>query len=124
MTTSRRSFVARTAGLVGASTLATRAGADMNPGQQDACDLPPTVAALRPMLDGVRPITDAERRGRIEQARRLMAEQGIDALLLEPGTSFSYYLNVSWGLSERPFLGSLGSDPPANPVTAVAVMVT
>ena len=36
MTTSRRSFVARTAGLVGASTLATRAGADMNPGQQDA----------------------------------------------------------------------------------------
>ena len=109
MTTSRRTFVARSAGILGAAALAPGAGAVAQPlpDEQDGCDLPPSVAALRPMLDGVAPITDAERRARIEQARRLMMELGIDALLFEPGTSFSYYLDVAWGLSERPFLAVL-----------------
>lgn len=58
---------------------------------------------LRPLTDRVVPITDAERAARIERARRLMAEHKLDALLLEPGTSMRYYMNVRWGLSERPF---------------------
>src|ERR1051326_3423899 len=33
-----------------------------------------------------------------------MTEQGIGAIVLESGTSMSYYTNVRWGLSERPFL--------------------
>ena len=33
-----------------------------------------------------------------------MAENGIGAIVLETGTSMSYFANVRWGLSERPFL--------------------
>jgi Xaa-Pro dipeptidase len=50
------------------------------------------------------PIGDDERRARIEKARRLMAKHGMGAIVLEPGTSMTYYVNVRWGLSERPFL--------------------
>jgi len=49
------------------------------------------------------PISDEERRARIEKARRLMTENGIAAMFLEPGSSMSYYTGVRWGLSERPF---------------------
>ncbi len=49
------------------------------------------------------PIAAAERLARIERARRLMSEQGLDAILLEGGTSMFYYTGVRWGNSERPF---------------------
>jgi Xaa-Pro dipeptidase len=51
----------------------------------------------------IAPISDAERLSRIEQARRLMIEHGIDAMLLEGGTSMFYYTGVRWGNSERTF---------------------
>jgi Xaa-Pro dipeptidase len=53
---------------------------------------------------GVTPISEQERHGRLERARRLMTQHRVDALLLEPGTSLSYFTGVEWGLSERPFL--------------------
>ncbi len=62
-----------------------------------------------PSLDGITlqakpaPITDDERRARIEKARRLMAENGIDAMFLEGGTSMFYFTGVRWGNSERTF---------------------
>jgi Xaa-Pro dipeptidase len=49
------------------------------------------------------PITDEERGARIEQARRLMIQHGIDAMVLEGGTSMFYYTGVHWGNSERTF---------------------
>jgi Xaa-Pro dipeptidase len=110
--TSRRRFVGLVAGTLGGVAIMpapASVAAEPAPAEQDFCDLPAPIAALRPMLDGVAPISDAERRARIERARRLMAEQRIDALLFEPGSSFSYYFNVSWGLSERPFLAVLPS---------------
>ncbi|HEX9633691.1 MAG TPA: Xaa-Pro peptidase family protein [Gemmatimonadales bacterium] len=64
-------------------------------------ELPPSIAALTPMRDGVQPITTDERRGRLERARRLMTEHGQDGLMLTGGTSLVYYANVRWGLSER-----------------------
>ena len=51
-----------------------------------------------------RPSRTQERLGRIEKARRLMAEHDIGAIVLETGTSMTYFANVRWGLSERPFL--------------------
>jgi Xaa-Pro dipeptidase len=48
-----------------------------------------------------KPITAAERRGRIEKARRLMAEQKIDAIILAGGTSLNYFTGIRWGNSER-----------------------
>jgi Xaa-Pro dipeptidase len=51
----------------------------------------------------VPPITDDERHARIEKARRLMAENRIDAIVLEGGTSMYYFTGVHWGNSERTF---------------------
>jgi Xaa-Pro dipeptidase len=68
----------------------------------DLAPVPDSIARLRP-LPPVAPITDEERLARIEKARRLMIENGIAAMFLEPGTSMSYYTGVRWGLSERPF---------------------
>ena len=56
------------------------------------------------MTAGTMPITAGERRARLERARQLMAEYRVDWILLEPGTSLSYFTGVEWGLSERPFL--------------------
>ena len=64
-------------------------------------DLPPSIAALTSMKDQATPISVDERRGRIEKARRLMAEQKIDALMLTGGTSMVYFTGMQWGLSER-----------------------
>ncbi|CAN5865709.1 metallopeptidase MdpA [soil metagenome] len=49
------------------------------------------------------PITDEERGARIEKARRLMIQHGLDAMVLEGGTSMFYYTGVHWGNSERTF---------------------
>lgn len=56
---------------------------------------------LKPMTDGINPITRAEYEARIEKARRLMVETGIDAIYLEGGTSLFYFTGVHWGRSER-----------------------
>jgi len=56
---------------------------------------------LKPMLDGVEPIGIDEREARIEKARRLMVEHGLDAILLEAGTTLRYFTGVHWGRSER-----------------------
>jgi Xaa-Pro dipeptidase len=42
-----------------------------------------------------------ERVGRIEKARRLMVETGMNALMLTGGTSLLYFTDIRWGLSER-----------------------
>lgn len=55
------------------------------------------------MTAGIAPIGDQERHARVETARRLMAEQKIDALFIESGSSLFSFTSVQWGLSERPF---------------------
>ena len=60
-----------------------------------------TLSKLKPMTDGIEPITVAERHGRLAKARRLMVAHEIDALFLEPGSSLRYFLGVEWGASER-----------------------
>ena len=56
---------------------------------------------LVPMTDGVVPITLAERRARLDKARRLMGAAGIDVLFVEPGSSLVYFTGLKWGRSER-----------------------
>ena len=55
------------------------------------------------MRSQARPISVDERRGRIEKARRLMAAEKIDALILTGGTSLVYFTNIRWGGGERLF---------------------
>ena len=63
--------------------------------------MPATFDHLATMTDGVQPITVEQRRARLAKARGLMAENAIDAMFLEPGSSMLYFLGVAWGASER-----------------------
>jgi Xaa-Pro dipeptidase len=100
MSLNRRKFLEMTvgaAGWVGAVTGRLEAG-------QAAGTAPPKgspIARLKPMTSGVVPISDAERLARMEKARRLMAENGLEAIVVEGGTGLVYFTDVSWWLSER-----------------------
>ena len=111
MELNRRTFLATglgaTAAACTASAPAAQGGTDRPGGQGgDAApgDVPASIRALRPMTDGIVPIPDDERKARIENARRLMTQNRIDALYLEGGSSLFYFTGVRWGLSERPFV--------------------
>jgi Xaa-Pro dipeptidase len=91
--------------LIGASAAAAASTAVSGVSRAAASDaaegLPPSIAALAPPPGVPGPITTAERRGRVEKAKRLMAENGIEALLMSGGTTMRYFANVNWWLSER-----------------------
>ena len=100
---SRRTFLA-TSSLAAAAAACTPAGNEASAAPQEPqppSDLPPAIAALTPMKDGVTPISVEERKGRLEKARRLMSEHGIDAIMLTGGTSMDYFTGMRWGNSER-----------------------
>jgi Xaa-Pro dipeptidase len=66
-------------------------------------DVPDAIKKLRPMLDGVQPITDAERRARIDKAQRLMRENKLGAIVLEAGTSMFYFSGTRETAGNRTF---------------------
>ncbi len=88
---------------IGVSTVAVAGSACQSNASalQAADDLPSSIAALASMADQPTPITVAERRGRIDKARRLMAENDVGALMMTGGTSLVYFANIRWRLSER-----------------------
>ena len=98
MTEMSRRDLLKAAALAGAVTVGRHARL-LHATDANAADLS-TAPELAPK---VTPISDAERLARIEKARRLMIENGMDAMLLEGGTSMYYYTGVRWGNSERPF---------------------
>jgi Xaa-Pro dipeptidase len=55
------------------------------------------------MRDRAKPITNDERKKRIERARALMTENKLDAVMLAGGTSLNYFTGMRWGNSERLF---------------------
>ena len=57
--------------------------------------------ALTPWPDRAPSISAEERSARIERVRKLMAENGADALLIGAGASLNYFAGVSWGATER-----------------------
>jgi Xaa-Pro dipeptidase len=63
--------------------------------------LPPSIQALTSQKARAHPITVEERRARLDQARRLLAAEKLDALMLTGGTSLAYFTGIHWGLSER-----------------------
>ena len=96
--TSRRHFVASSAALLGAASLRTDPALS---GQQQPGKLPAPIAALTSMRDRMVPITVDERKARVAKARRLLAENGLSALMLTGGTSLRYFTGIEWWLSER-----------------------
>lgn len=113
MCTDRRNFLRLSAGLAGTALLGNVAPVLGAPGTIDAetaapdswqqRDLPESIRKLSRMTDGIVPISLDERRARIEKARRLMRENKIDAIFLEPGSSMFYYTGMRWSTSERMF---------------------
>ncbi len=98
MDMTRRDFATAFTGAVGAAAL----GRVPFPGA-DPCQLPASIQSLTPKTAGLTPITDEERRARIARAQRLMGERGIGAVVIEPGSSMTYFTAVRWSQSERTF---------------------
>jgi Xaa-Pro dipeptidase len=103
VTLSRRDLLHLCGGAAAVTLADVGAGAEAAP---PAADPPPAIAALRPMTDGVSPISIDERRARLARAQALMKEAGLDAVVLASGTSLEYFTGAEWGLSER-FFGAV-----------------
>ena len=101
MTISRRTFLWASAA-AGMFVRVPRASAQRQSGAPGA-PLPPSIAALASMRAQARPITSEERRGRVERARKLMADNRIGAIVLGGGTSLGYFAGMRWGGGERLF---------------------
>jgi Xaa-Pro dipeptidase len=56
---------------------------------------------LASMTGAATPISRDERMARIARAQQLMKAQGLNAILLEPGSSMDYFTGVQWWRSER-----------------------
>ena len=106
MKTDRRTFLKHSAaaGLAAGAAACGNGGASTTAEAQAESSVPAPIRALTPRTDGIVPITLDERRARIEKARRLMAANRLDAIMVEGGTSLFYFTGVRWGQSERPFV--------------------
>jgi Xaa-Pro dipeptidase len=91
----RREFLKLTAGA--AAGAAFLAGSSI----AEAQSVPDAIRQLKPMIDGIVPISDEERLDRIDKAKRLMVENGIRAIFLEPGTGSFYFTGMRTWISER-----------------------
>ena len=96
---SRRRFLAVggvSAGALATPSLALAASADET-------SLPPSIARLKSRKAEAQPITREERQDRQEQARKLMVDNGLDAMVLMEGTSLRYFTGIRWWGGERLF---------------------
>ncbi len=100
MKLSRRNFL-QSAGVATTVALANPTGALA--AQSESKSLPAPIARLKPRKSEASPITVEERQQRIDKARRLMAENKIDAVMITGGTSLVYFSNIHWWMSERLF---------------------
>src|ERR1700761_2267790 len=97
---SRRRFL-----LTAAATAPTLAlHAEQKPAPQPCeSSLPAPILALTDRRKDISPITVDERNERLERARDLMKQNGLDAILITTGASMQYFTGVRWGQSERLF---------------------
>ena len=106
MRINRRTFLTTSAVGAGGLVVTSRsAGATplQSAGAASGRSLPAAINALKPMTQGIVPISDDERHARIAKAQKLMAEQQLDAIFMEGATSMFYFANMHWGQSERTF---------------------
>jgi Xaa-Pro dipeptidase len=96
----RRSFLSAFTAFAGAPVLLAQRRGTV---EAQPATLPEPIAALSSMRAQAKPITNDERRARIEKARRIMSVEKIDALVLSGSTSLVYFTNIRWGGGERLF---------------------
>jgi Xaa-Pro dipeptidase len=103
MSFNRRKFISLTALTAGTLGISNRIfGANVYEAHGEAA-IPKAIRDLQPMLNGIVPISVAERKNRITKAQNLMAKEKMDAIFLEGTTSCYYYTGMRWGQSERTF---------------------
>ena len=68
---------------------------------------PPEAGGLVDIATGATPIDATERAARLARAQSLMQRAGIDAVVIEPGSSMVYFTGVFWHRSERSTLAIL-----------------
>ncbi len=100
MTISRRNFLEVSAGAAAAGVLAASSA---NAAQQETTKLPPSIAALKSRKSEAVPISADEMRARVERARQLMSQNGLQAIAVTNGSSLTYYSGAHWWVSERFF---------------------
>ena len=97
----RRDFLKISAGAAGAAFASVSCVAQKD--KSPAGSGQDMFSELRPMTADVVHISDEERQGRVEKARRLMVANGIQAVYMESGTTMFYFTGARWGNSERMF---------------------
>ena len=103
MSFNRRKFISLTALTAGTLGVSNRIfGANGYEAHGEA-NIPKVILDLQPMLNGIVPISVAERKNRIAKAQSLMGKEKMDAIFLEGTTSCYYYTGMRWGQSERTF---------------------
>ncbi|MFO7979631.1 MAG: Xaa-Pro peptidase family protein [Candidatus Aminicenantes bacterium] len=102
MAVKRRDFIKL--GVCSAGVALLDSSCSSNKSEQKISD---PLSQLRSMTDDVVPISDKERIQRMEKARRLMKENGLEAMYLEPGSSLFYFTGLEWWKSERMFAAVL-----------------
>lgn len=97
---SRRKFLTAASVTAGATTIPR----SLAIAQQSAdSSLPAPIARLQSRKIEAKPITKEERSERQERARKIMAENSLDAIVLMEGTSLRYFTGIRWWGGERMF---------------------
>jgi Xaa-Pro dipeptidase len=90
-------------GAMGAAMAARPILATARAANLDDASLPPSLTGLKSRKSEATPITRQERNDRQERARKLMSENGLDAIVLMAGTSLQYFAGIRWWGGERMF---------------------
>ena len=98
----RRNFLKTTAAGAIAPILLSSTSIGQEKNSMPATDSP-SAQKIQEIRSRIKPITIDERLARQEQARKLMTDHGIDAVLFEGGVSLNYFTGINWGRSERLF---------------------
>ena len=103
MSHNRRKFLGVAAMGAGAFSLSANVFATNRSQHNISSGMPSVIESLKPMTDGVMPISVNERKARIAKAQELMAKEKIDGIFIEGTTTSFYYTGMRWGQSERTF---------------------
>ena len=70
----------------------------------------PKETELKNMVNDIAPISTEERQQRVAKAQKLMNEQGIEALIIDSGTTLDYFTGIHWWPSERTMVAIIPSN--------------
>jgi Xaa-Pro dipeptidase len=100
---SRRRFLKTSGAATGIAAVTTPFLASRDVENDHDASMPESIAKLKPRRSEATPISRPERAARQEQARKLMSEHGLGAILLMSGTSLNYFTGIRWWGGERMF---------------------